>query len=71
MNVYFTDGKNKTKSDLANLLEWIHVQSWEKEANLPTPQDRNNFFNELAFPLFHLAAEWGAEGMVFFPLGML
>lgn len=55
MNVYFTDGKTKIKSDLAELIEQIHLQSWEKEPNLPTPQDRNNLLNELAFTLFHLA----------------
>lgn len=55
MNVYFTDEKTKIKSDLAELIEQIHLQSWEKELNLPTPQDRNNLLNELAFTLFHLA----------------
>lgn len=55
MNVSFTAGKTKIKSDLAKLIEQIHLQSWEKELNLPTTQDRNKLINELAFTLFHLA----------------
>lgn len=71
MDVYSTDGKMKIKIALAKLIEQIRLQRWEKELNLPTSQDRNNLLNELAFTLFHLAAQCGAEGMVFLPLGML
>lgn len=55
MNVYFTDGKTKIKNVLAKLIEQTYLQSWERELNLPTPQDRNNLLNELAFTVFHLA----------------